>query len=432
MSTGSEDGQLRVLAVCQNYPRPSSPSRGLFTHRLHRGLQQLGIAVEVLQAVDWSPPWPLALLSRHWRASRRASKDTHEQLDGIPIHHPSTVWPMPSRFFNIDPWQRQTEAVVRYCERRSPLDFDCILAHFLVPDGYYALQLARAFDVPLVAMAYGDDVHKWPEENLEWRNRLREVVVGADALLACSRRLADDAAAWVPELTSWDVVYLGVDSTEFSPGTDRELHRRRALPMLRALWPSNRRILLMLGQPIRAKGYVELLDAWKVVAADAAEWHLVMGGGTWGHGDIDVDAELEARGLGARATWIGMVPPDVVPELMRASDAFVLPSHNEGLSLSMLEAMASGLAVVATDVGGHAEVLRDGTDGWLVPSRNTGALACALREIVGNDAERRRRGSAARGAAERVGTPLANAGELAQVLRRVAGMRRSHVGSPAG
>jgi teichuronic acid biosynthesis glycosyltransferase TuaC len=423
---------MRVLAVSHNYPRPSSPSRGLFTHRLHLGLRQRGISVEVLQAVDWSPPWPFTLLSSHWRASRSASVDTHEELDGIRIHHPAIVWPVPGRLFDVDPWQRQAEALVRFCERRAPFDYDCVLAHFLVPDGYYGLQLARAFDVPVVAMAYGDDVHRWPEESSEWRDRLREVVLRADALVACSRRLAEDGAAWVSQPTPWDVVYLGEDSTRFSPATDRVVHRRRALPAMSGLWPAERRILLMLAQPIRAKGYVELLDAWMEIATRAPQWHLVMGGGTWGAGDVDIDAEVARRGLHARATWLGVIAPELIPELMRASDAFVLPSHNEGLSLSMLEAMASGLAVVATDVGGHAEVLRDGTDGWLIPRRDTPALARALSEVVGSEAERARRGLAARRAAERVGTPEVNAGHLAEVLQRVVGQRASRITAAAG
>jgi len=94
----------------------------------------------------------------------------------------------------------------------------------------------------------------------------------------------------------------------------------------------------------------------------------------------------------------------------------VLPSHNEGLSLSVLEAMASGLPTITTNVGGHAEVMRTSGDGWLIPPQAPAALERALAELMTNEDERRNRGANARRAAERIGSPLDNARKLAGIL----------------
>src|SRR6185437_4426245 len=159
-----------------------------------------------------------------------------------------------------------------------------------------------------------------------------------------------------------------------------------------------------------AKGYVELLDAWAHLAPRHPEWWLIMAGGPGG--DLNMPNEIARRGPLPRAEWLGPQPPERIPDLLGASDAFVLPSHNEGLSLSVLEALATGLPTIATDVGGHHEVISNSDEGWLVPARDTAVLAGALAELMSSDSGRRRRASAGRVAAERVGSPAINARKL--------------------
>ncbi len=90
-----------------------------------------------------------------------------------------------------------------------------------------------------------------------------------------------------------------------------------------------------------------------------------------------------------------------IPDLLGAADVFVLSSLKEGLPVSLLEAMAAGRGIVATAVGGIPETIRDGENGLLVPSGDTGALAAAIRKLLADGALRARLGSSARAAAER-------------------------------
>lgn len=407
---------MRLLVVSHNYPRRSATGAGLFIHRLNRGLQALGVEVHVLQLTDWAPPWPVATLDRSWREAHALRRDMLPELDGIPIHHPATWHPRPSRFFPGDPWDRQVEALVRYVKRRPALArCDAVMGHFMVPDGYHAVRLAEAIGVPSAAMAWGDDVHAWPEERPAWRARLETTLRGLDLRVACSARLARDGASWIAEPSVWEVVYAGTDLTTFRPPSGDEYARGRAHPAFRDV-PAGARVALMIAQPVVAKGYLEMLEAWQAVASRHADWHLVMVGSNWGN--VDVAAEVARRGLAGRASWAGAHPAADIPVLLRSSDAFVLPSHNEGLSLSMLEAMATALPVVVTEVGGHAEVVVDGESGWLVPAKDVGALAGALDALVSDDAERGRRARAGRAAVERVGSPEDNARRLAEMIGR--------------
>jgi sugar transferase (PEP-CTERM/EpsH1 system associated) len=99
-------------------------------------------------------------------------------------------------------------------------------------------------------------------------------------------------------------------------------------------------------------------------------------------------------------TWMAGERHDV-PDVMRGLDAFVLPSRAEGISNTILEAMATGLPIVATDVGGNSELLDDGVSGRLVPADDIDALARAMLDDLRNPLRARQRGAVARDVAQR-------------------------------
>lgn len=120
-----------------------------------------------------------------------------------------------------------------------------------------------------------------------------------------------------------------------------------------------------------------------------------------GDGPLRADAEriLADAGVAELAWFAG--ERDDVPAILRGLDCFVLPSRAEGISNTILEAMASGLAIVATRVGGNAELIEDGLDGRLVPAGNPDALAEGIGAYFADAPTARRHAKAARTAAER-------------------------------
>jgi glycosyltransferase involved in cell wall biosynthesis len=113
-----------------------------------------------------------------------------------------------------------------------------------------------------------------------------------------------------------------------------------------------------------------------------------------------VAAAVQEGGLSERVELLGARVD--IPELLARSDVFVLSSRSEGFPVSILEAMAAGLPVVATDVGGVAEAVEDGETGFLVPAADTEALARALERLVSDADLRRRLGAAGRARALRL------------------------------
>ncbi len=108
----------------------------------------------------------------------------------------------------------------------------------------------------------------------------------------------------------------------------------------------------------------------------------------------ELERMVESEGIGEQVRFHGM--RDDVPEMLRRMDIYALPSLNEGISNSILEAMASGLPVVATRVGGNPELVEHGVNGFLVPSGDSDAMAEALYRYCADEKLRRRHAAASR------------------------------------
>jgi glycosyltransferase involved in cell wall biosynthesis len=409
---------LKILVLSTCYPRHTAPNHGIFIHRQIRALVELGVECHVLQPADWSPPAPLHRLYAGWQHGHDERRDMLDEVDGVPVHHPRTFLPLPSRLFPGDYWTRVGWGVARYVKHRKNLrNADAIYAHFLCHEGYAGLIAARKLNLPLVAIARGDDVHLWPQRWPDRKPKLAAVLKEAKGLLACSAGLARDAEQWATDGLScpFEVVYNGIETDLYTPAGSPET-RRAARQQFNL--PQEARLLLCVGTPVVEKGWLDLLDA--LAALKLAQWHVVMAGARRGAGDLDLTGEAARRGVAAH--WLGLVDAARMPALYQAVDAFVLASHNEGLSKSVLEAMAAGLPVVATDVGGHAEIITDANNGRLVAARDVAALTNALRDVMNDEAHAAQMGRAARQRALSVGTPLANAAHLQHYLARVLGM----------
>lgn len=153
-------------------------------------------------------------------------------------------------------------------------------------------------------------------------------------------------------------------------------------------------VIAMIGRLVAEKGYPELFEAMRKV--DAQLW--VIGERLKSDHAQPIDASIETvqrdPRLAARVRFLGYRSD--VPALLRAADIFTLPSHREGMPRSTVEAMLSGLPVVATDIRGSREEVVDGETGYLVPLGDIDALADALQRLAADPNLRRRLGAAGR------------------------------------
>jgi glycosyltransferase involved in cell wall biosynthesis len=176
----------------------------------------------------------------------------------------------------------------------------------------------------------------------------------------------------------------GVDSNRFAPAPDPERARVQA--------GLDRETVLFLGRLDGQKGLDTALAAWTRVTARRPTARLAIAG------DGPLRPALEARagelGVGETVRFLGLRPDS--ERLLQASQVFVLPSRSEGMSNSLLEAMATGVGCVATRVGGNSELLEHGVSGLLIPPGDAVALAEAVLAILEDAALEKRLGMAAR------------------------------------
>jgi glycosyltransferase involved in cell wall biosynthesis len=197
------------------------------------------------------------------------------------------------------------------------------------------------------------------------------------------------------------VIPNGVDLARFGEPADRvEVRRELGLS-------DDARLLIVVAKFLEQKGHRILLDALPPVLADHPELHVLLAG----EGPLRVHLENHAAtgGMAARVHFLGNRRD--LPRILAASDLFVLPSLWEGLPMALLEALASRLPVVATNVSGSREVLADGDAGVLAPPGNPRALTAAIAGLLADPARAAAMGQAGR---ERVELHYSAAGQAAR------------------
>lgn len=155
--------------------------------------------------------------------------------------------------------------------------------------------------------------------------------------------------------------------------------------------PENDCLVFSAGRLITAKGFHYLLHAAALLPRYPRVWFAVAGAGPE---RANLEALAATLGLAGSVLFLGQRGD--VPALLRAADVFVLPSLSEGMPLSILEAMAARLPVVATEVGGVSRLVVEGETGHLVPPQQPAALAAAISRLAGDDALRAAMGAAGR------------------------------------
>jgi glycosyltransferase involved in cell wall biosynthesis len=178
----------------------------------------------------------------------------------------------------------------------------------------------------------------------------------------------------------------GIPTDEYAPNPDTRAQWRQA----HGIEP-RATVLTHIGRFAVQKNHALLVEAFAQVRADAPLYLLLVGGGEL---ENAVREQVAGLGLQGRVRFLG-VRADVA-DILRASDVFVLSSRWEGNPMSVMEAMAAGLPVVSTAVGGVPELVREGVTGLLVPSEDAGALAQALQALVDDPVRRQAMGAAAR------------------------------------
>jgi len=274
---------------------------------------------------------------------------------------------------------RYVKALGRWLEQNQDR-YELVYVSELKHEAYAALGAARK-GVPVVLRAeaagrFGDCL--WQLEARGGRRIKRECMKAA-ALIAPSRLVERELiAAGYPRHRVHYLPYGVPIPPARSPARRTAAHTALGEANVGLRMPDDAPLAVYTGRLDAAKGLPELVSAWQRVVASRPQARLWLAGeGPLRNGLAE---QIAGLGLSGRVVLAGVF--DSVEELLAAADLFVLPSREEGPSLALLEAMAAGLPIVATDIPGTRELVTDGQHGLLVPGQDIDALSAAILRLL--------------------------------------------------
>jgi teichuronic acid biosynthesis glycosyltransferase TuaC len=365
---GAEPGMtpIRLLTFSTLYPHAARPNHGIFVENRLRHLLASGEATStVLAPVPWFPS--RAACFGDWALNARAPPA--ETRHGISILHPR--YPViPKVGMSAAPWllyRAMVPVVGRLLAEGHR--FDAIDAHYIYPDGVAATWLGRRFGLPVVMTARGTDVNLIPRYRIP-RRLIQGAIRDAAALIAVSAALKQVLIELGAPDEKVTVLRNGVETGLFHPPADRAAARAA----LGLKGPA----LISVGGLIERKGHHRTIEAMRqlpdfdlIIAGEGPERARLLG-------------LIAEYGLGYRVRLLGPRPHKELPALYGAADASVLASSREGWANVLLESMACGTPVVAANIWGNPEVVREPAAGVIYEPNTPDGIADGVRRLFGS------------------------------------------------
>lgn len=361
-----------VVVLSPLFPSSRQPHAGLFIReRMFRVGRHVPLVVIAPQ------PWfPLQFVIRWFKPDYRPEQPKFELQDGIEVHFPCFL-SVPGLFRWLDglsmAWStRSLVARIARTQRLAQID-----AHFAYPAGFAATRLGRWFGVPVSITLRGTETGQL--RNPQLKSRVLEAVEQATMVFSVSDSLRCALAAAGGRIDHAHVVGNGVNLDRFRPVPKQSARAQLGLPQ-------DAQVLVSVGGLVERKGFHRVIEVLPALIERFPRLHYLVVGGASPEGDMSaaLREQVQRLGLQDRVHFTGPIAPDDLPVPLSASDVFVLATRNEGWANVFLEAMACGLPVVTTDVGGNAEVVTAPELGTIVPFGEP----AQLRDAIGTALER--------------------------------------------
>lgn len=356
--------KMKIGVITSAYPEFEDDPHGIFVHRLMREISKNGHEVYVL-------------------APHTGGKNKYD-LEGVHIEkfhyfYPKRYEKLAGRAGMIDNVKEGFLIKIQvitfllfniiYSLRRFR-DVDVIHLHWAIPNGLGAYFLKKLFNIPYICTTYGEEVYLSKLYKLE--SVLREFINNSEKSIAISRATLDKCVEIGLESEKFGIIPYGVDTDFFHPVDI----------------PKNENIfqVLSVGYLIERKGHKYLIMAMKEILKERDDVRLkIVGSGP-------LEGELKKLITDLRLDFyveiLKNVSDDELLKLYNISDLFVLPSvvdsqgNTEGLGVVLLEAMACGLPVVGSDVGGITSIIEDEDTGLIVPEKDSFGLSLSIIRFI--------------------------------------------------
>jgi glycosyltransferase involved in cell wall biosynthesis len=349
---------LKIAVITRNFPSSAEPWQG---RPAYQTLRELARRADV-RVFYPNPGYPSLLKPRGQSFSKLEPSGDSPDVKVDYFDYPAL--PVVSRPLNG--WMA-ARVLLPHIRSFAP---DLIFSYFLYPEGYAALQIGKTLSVPVVARSMGSDINRIgdPITAMHTRTVLREV----DFLVMVSRDLREKALAMGASPDRICTMVNGCDTSVFHV-------RDRAQAREKLQIDPAAKAVVYIGRTDVNKGVRELVEAAVSLHPEHPDLHVYLVGG--GPDRAIIQAKIEVNSASGYVHALPACPFDDVAVWMASADLVTLPSYMEGCPNVVLEALACGRPVVATNVGGIPEIMSDAF-GRLVPARDPAALAKALASVL--------------------------------------------------
>jgi teichuronic acid biosynthesis glycosyltransferase TuaC len=377
---------VRILAISHLFPNLKEKRYGIFVARQLSEICRFGAEITVIVPRVWCPG-----LLRHfdkWKnQDHKCPLCRFEGIETISLPYLR----LPGNFYNrwsglAAFWAMKNKALKLHNSRK----FDVIYATDLFPDGDAAVRLAKYLKLPAACLCIGVDINITAQSSSIIHRHFVKTAKVLDGTLACGQSVVNRIKAVTGK--SPLCVYGVLDLQEFSPVPDK-IPARKDLGL-----PLDKTIALYAGYLTKRKGVYELLEAIYRVQKKCPDILFLMCGA--GPEETSLQRLIREKGIENMVRLTGEIEPERMNKWMQASDLFVLASHTEGMPNVVMEAMACGLPVVATAVGGLPGAIGDCGGAILVPSGDINELEKSIVKVINNNQLREVMQIAARKTAE--------------------------------
>jgi len=356
---------MKILTFTTLYPNNIQQRHGIFVEqRLKKLLEKNEIEAKVIAPVPWFP-----FKSRQFGAYAQYSQVAHkEKRFKIDVIHPRYIV-IPKVGMTIAPILLAIAAIPTIKKTiKEGYDFDLIDAHYYYPDGVAAIILGKIFKKPVTITARGTDINLIPQYSLPKK------------MIAWAAKNAT-ASITVCEALKKEMVRLGADKTKIHPfrnGVDLDLFKPKDRNKLREEHKINTSCLLTVGHLVERKGHHLIIEAMK----DLPNCILLIAGD--GEQQVALEQLVDKYALQQRVKFLGALNHQQLVDMYNIADILILASSREGWANVLLESMACGTPVVATNIWGTPEVINRHEAGVLINERSAKAIVGGVKKLLNN------------------------------------------------
>lgn len=365
---------LKALSVSTLFPSRVQPHHAIFVRNRLQHLAEL-CDVRVIVPIPYFPfVWRFRKQYKNWQQIPR-----EDRIDNLHVYYPRFLSvpllfkPLDGFFVALSVWR-----IAR--KLKKDFDFDLLDAHLAFPEGFACILLGKLFKKPVAITLRGHDINLLPTSRFPIRKmQIQYALKKADLIISVADALRRGAIALGADPNRSVTISNGVDTKLFFPIDREEARRKLGLPI-------NRPIILSVGHLVERKGFHLIVEALHLLKHSTANKpYLVIVGGAGEEGDYlsEIKNRVVQFNLQDDVLFAGPQSNDKLGDWYNAADVFCLASSMEGWANVLLESLACGTPVVATNVWGTPEVINNDRLGLLV-ERDPKAIAHGLHIALTN------------------------------------------------